>query len=512
MHGAAEFRIADLVAANAVLGKERLALLEGELAVRHGELPGRTARLANHLLERGVLPGDRVALLLYDGIAFIELLLASARIGATAVLLNWRLAAPEIAALIERTEPRVLFHSRSLAALVPAQVSGTIVEMDDTASRGDWHDRLATTGRSDLTSPGTLDAPFFLMFTSGTTGKPKGCMHSQDGAIRGATAYAMHRRLTPQDRLLSTNPLFHVAGLQLALASLVSGGSIRFVPRGTDAGALLALAREGTTHGMLNPNVAEALRLARADGGGVTLRTMATGAGSGTHLQLQRMKQDFGFEVIGGYGQTEVGGWAMGIDSEGMAERPTTLGWPLPLVRTAVLDEHGHPLEDPEAEGEMGLRAPSVMAGYWQDPASTQAAIGTGWLRTGDLVRRDSDGLLHLLGRSKELIKTGGENVYPAEVEAVFRNHPAIADLAVAGVSDRVWGEAVKLFVVLKPGTSFDPLEAVNLCRGRIAGYKRPRYFEIVDEIPRDPLGKILRRVLSARPVSAGQSLDQLTP
>jgi Acyl-CoA synthetases (AMP-forming)/AMP-acid ligases II len=170
-----------------------------------------------------------------------------------------------------------------------------------------------------------------------------------------------------------------------------------------------------------------------------------------------------------------------------------------------VLDPDGNQLP-PGEEGELCLRGPSVMLGYWRNPEASQAALGHGWLRTGDLGTMDERGLGYLLGRAKELIKTGGENVYPAEVDAVFAAMPEVADAGCCGVPDRQWGEAEKAFVVLKPGTSLSREEITARFKGQIAGYKRPRYIEFVDSLPRDPIGKLLRRELSARPVTPDQA------
>ena len=196
------------------------------------------------------------------------------------------------------------------------------------------------------------------------------------------------------------------------------------------------------------------------------------------------------------------------FDYPDMCEHPQSIGWPIPPIEVAVLDANGMPLDDPEAHGELGIRGANVMLSYWNSAEATAAALGTGWLRTGDIVTRDRLGLLTLRGRLKELIKSGGENVYPAEVETVLRDLPGVADCAVAGVSDARWGEAVKAFVVLAPGATIDPAVITSACRQHIAGYKRPRYLEIVAEIPRDPAGKIRRYQLSDRLVTPDQAID----
>jgi acyl-CoA synthetase (AMP-forming)/AMP-acid ligase II len=211
--------------------------------------------------------------------------------------------------------------------------------------------------------------------------------------------------------------------------------------------------------------------------------------------------------ITGGYGQTEIGGWSTFIDYPDMLAHPRSLGWPLPHLDMAILDDDGNILPDGK-EGEIGLRGPSVMLGYWNNPEASDAALGHGWLRTGDIGRRDDKGLFYLLGRSKELIKTGGENVYPAEVDEVLLRLPAIADVGIAGVKDKKWGEAVKAFIVLKPGMALTRAEVSDWCKQHIAGYKRPRYIEFVERLPRDHYGKLRRRELSQMPVTPDQAAE----
>ncbi|MGB3471939.1 MAG: AMP-binding protein, partial [Erythrobacter sp.] len=239
--------------------------------------------------------------------------------------------------------------------------------------------------------------------------------------------------------------------------------------------------------------------------GVMPLTNYTGGAGMGKPQIYEGFETAWDCRVVGGYGQTEVCGFATFMDYPDMLEAPRSIGWPMPHVSMAVLDPAGNTLPGGE-EGEIALRGPSVMLGYWRNDEATEAALGHGWLRTGDLGTMDDRGRGYLLGRAKELIKTGGENVYPAEVDAVFAEMPEVADAGCAGVPDKQWGEAVKAFVVLKPGAQLSREEITARFKAQIAGYKRPRYIEFVDHIPRDPLGKMLRRELSARPVSEDQA------
>jgi fatty-acyl-CoA synthase/long-chain acyl-CoA synthetase len=239
--------------------------------------------------------------------------------------------------------------------------------------------------------------------------------------------------------------------------------------------------------------------------GVMPLTNYTGGAGMGRPQMYEFIEKDWDARVVGGYGQTEICGFATFMDYADMLQHPRSIGWTLPHLEMAILDPEGRVLP-PGEEGEICLRGASVMLGYWRNPEATEAALGHGWLRTGDLGTMDERGLGYLLGRAKELIKTGGENVYPAEVDAVFAAMPEVADAGCCGVPDKQWGEAVKAFVVLRPGMELTREEITARFKGQIAGYKRPRYIEFVDKLPRDPIGKLLRRELSARPVTPDQA------
>ena len=505
------FGLEGLIRSNGRLHAARPALIENGITITHAELDRRTARLARALLAQGVNRGDRVALLLGDGAQFMELVLAAARIGAIAVLLNWRLAPGEIAWAIAHAAPRLVLRAERFAGLLAGADGFADMVVADDPIAVNRYERWASEG-SDMPIPAVVggDDPLFMMFTSGTTGKPKGCVHTHGSTLAHAMSFALRRGFTHADCNLSINPLFHVAGLGHALATLAVGGANVFVPRGSAPGAPVDLAvRHGCTTTTLGKPLLEAWALADADTRSrLHFRTVTTGAGISDPATFAFVRDLWGATLSGGWGQTESWSFCTMIDYPDMCEHPKSMGWPIPPIEVTVLDSDGHPIDEPEAQGELGIRGANVMLGYWNSPEATEAALGTGWLRTGDMVSVDRLGLLTLRGRLKELIKSGGENVYPAEVEAVLRDLPGVADCAVAGVSDSKWGEAVKAFIVLEPGAKLDPAAMTNACRQHIAGYKRPRYLEIVAAIPRDPAGKIRRYQLSDRPVTPDQIVD----
>jgi fatty-acyl-CoA synthase len=231
--------------------------------------------------------------------------------------------------------------------------------------------------------------------------------------------------------------------------------------------------------------------------------------GGGMHEAslVKEVRDGLGTEILAGYGQTEAGNFVCYLNAAEQLSHPTACGRPMSHIEASIQNADGALLPAGEV-GELCLRGPSVMAGYWRNQAATAAAIRDGWLRTGDMMRLDGDSFLHFVSRSKDLIKSGGENVYPREVELVLLAHPAVADACVFGVPDETWGEAVKAVIVPSAGAAPDPAALVAWCRQHIAGYKRPRYIEFMEVLPRSPLGKLAVQDLRARLVTPSQRTD----
>jgi acyl-CoA synthetase (AMP-forming)/AMP-acid ligase II len=503
-----DFSLDTLLANCAARHAHRLATVDGTQRLTWAELDRRVETLARWLLARGIAPGDRAALLLTDGAPFLTTLLACGRIGAIAVLLNWRLAPAEIAWIIGNADVSMTFVNPRFAHLLAEAEAGEVVEVDERHDPQGAFETLASAPQSAATFPDLApDRPLYMMYTSGTTGRPKGCLQAGSAVASSALGFAQHRGFRQDEVLLSVNPLFHVVGMQQVAAMLACGGTSVFAGRDDDNAAILDLLhREGCTTTSAFPTICFPWQGMKPVRNGVMPLTNYTGgAGMGRPQMYEFIEKEWDARVVGGYGQTEICGFATFIDYADMLEHPRSIGWTLPHVQMTVLDPDGNPLP-PGEEGELALRGPSVMLGYWRNEDASRAALGHGWLRTGDLGTMDERGLGYLLGRAKELIKTGGENVYPAEVDAVFAAMPEVADAGCCGVPDKQWGEAVKAFVVLKPGMSLTRAEITQRFKGQIAGYKRPRYIEFVDSLPRDPIGKLLRRELSARPVTPDQT------
>jgi acyl-CoA synthetase (AMP-forming)/AMP-acid ligase II len=505
-----DFSLDTLLANCSARHAHRLATVDGAERLTWAELDARVTNLAHWMLTRGIAPGDRIALLLTDGTPFLITLLACGRIGAIAVLLNWRLAPAELAWICGNAEPAMTFVNPRFAALLDHAAAGEVLHLQELRPCDDWFEGVVASPSHKIQQhwPDLApDRPLYMMYTSGTTGRPKGCLQAGSAVAASALGFAQHRAFTPNEVLLSVNPLFHVVGMQQVAAMLACGGTSVFAGRDDDSAAILDLLhREGCTTTSAFPTISfpwQAMQPVR--NGVMPLTNYTGGAGMGRPQMYEFIETGWDARVVGGYGQTEICGFATFIDYPDMLDHPRSIGWTLPHVTMTVLDPEGNQLP-PGEEGELCLRGPSVMLGYWRNPEASEAALGHGWLRTGDLGTMDERGLGYLLGRAKELIKTGGENVYPAEVDAVFAAMPEVADAGCCGVPDRQWGEAVKAFVVLKPGHTLTRADISARFKDQIAGYKRPRYIEFVDQLPRDPIGKLLRRELSARPVSPDQA------
>ncbi len=503
-----DFSLDTLLKACATQHATREAAVDGAQRLTYAQLDARVDALAHWLMERRIKPGDRVAILLTDGAPYLTVLLACGRIGAIAVLLNWRLAPAEIAWIANNAELSMTFANPRFANLLSEAEAGEVIEVDEHhGASGAFETIVTATHAAPLAPDLTPDRPLYMMYTSGTTGRPKGCLQSGAAVASSAMGFAVRRGFTKDERLLSINPLFHVVGMQQIAAMLACGGCSVFAGRDDDNAAVLDLLhREGCTTTSAFPTICFPwLGMEPVREGIMPLTNYTGGAGMGKPQMYDFIEKDWDARVVGGYGQTEVCGFATFIDYGDMLDHPNSIGWTMPHLEMTILDREGNELP-PGEEGEICLRGPSVMLGYWRNPEATEAALGHGWLRTGDLGKMDSQGLGYLLGREKELIKTGGENVYPAEVDAVFAEMPEVADAGCCGVPDKQWGEAVKAFVVLAPDAELSREEITARFKGKIAGYKRPRYIEFVDQLPRDPIGKLQRVELSARPVTSDQA------
>ncbi|MEO0056714.1 MAG: hypothetical protein RIT17_150, partial [Pseudomonadota bacterium] len=380
-----DFSLDTLLANSAARHAHRLATVDGTQRLSWADLDARVTNLARWMLARGIAPGDRIALLLTDGAPFLTVLLAAGRIGAIAVLLNWRLAPAEIAWICGNAGPAMTFVNPRFDALLDGAEAGEIHRVDEAHAHDGFFETVAGTAHAPVPHADDLglnpppERPLYMMYTSGTTGKPKGCLQAGSAVASAALGFAQHRGFGNDEVLLSVNPLFHVVGMQQVAAMLACGGTSVFAGRDDDNAAILDLLhREGCTTTSAFPTICfpwQAMEPVR--NGVMPLTNYTGGAGMGRPQMYEFIEQQWDARVVGGYGQTEICGFATFMDYADMLEAPRSIGWTLPHVTMTVLDPEGNHLA-PGEEGELCLRGPSVMLGYWQNPEASEAALGHG--------------------------------------------------------------------------------------------------------------------------------------
>lgn len=456
-----------------------------------------TAALARALARRGVQRGDRVLVSARTSAGLLLLYLATLRLGAVVVPANTAYREREIGHIVRDCEPSlaIVDDPERASWARRATPSGDGLPIIDPAETPSLHPGPDAPEPSlDEVGPDDLA---MICYTSGTTGTPKGAMLSHGNLLASAEAVTLAWRWTERDGLVLTLPLFHIHGLGVGVnGSLLAGGRILLLPRFDPAMVLAAAARPDATLFFGVPTMyvrlIDALEEAPAQAAALaSLRLLVSGSAPLLAPVWLRMRELAGQEILERYGMTET---VMNISNPYDGERrPGTVGLPLPGVEARIMAGEREASDD--EDGEIYLRGPNVFGGYWNRPEATREALGSdGWLRTGDLGRRSTDGYVTIAGRVRELIITGGFNVYPREVEEVLEEHPAVREAAVAGRPSREWGEEVAGFVVAAdPAAPPSELELIDWCREHLAPFKRPRRITMVASLPRNALGKIVR-------------------
>jgi fatty-acyl-CoA synthase len=450
----------------------------------YAELDARSERLAAGLLETGLVRGDRVATLTGTSPEHVVAFFACAKAGLTLLPLNWRLAPAELAYQLEDATPAVL-----LAAPEHAERARAL------------HDRVA--GLEDLAavSGGRAvevadDDGLLLVYTSGTTGRPKGALLTHANCFWTNLSFDLVAGVADDDVVLAVLPQFHCGGWNVQpLLAWWKGARVVLEPAFDAARALelIASRRVSTMMGVPANYLFMAAEPGFRDADLSSLRRAVVGGAPMPEALLETWHER-GVEIVQGYGLTEAAPNVLCLPPEDAARKRGFAGKPYPYVDVALRDPGTGAFVEGAGEGELVVRGPNVFAGYWNDPAATAAVFADGWLLTGDVAARDEEGHYRIAGRLKELVISGGENVYPAEIESVLHEHPAVAEAAVVGVPDERWGEACLAFVVLDGEAGADELLA--FCRERLAKFKVPREVRFVERLPRNTMDKVAKSEL----------------
>ena len=503
-----KMNIGQVLSRRAIVSPALEAIVEPSVAGRrrsYRDLNARCNRVAHALKASGVRHGDRVALLLMNGAEFIESFFAVAKVGAVNVPLNWRLVADELEFILKDSGATVLIYSENFAPVVAElQRRGTKTDLRTFVQVGgtppafaiDYQDWMGSHPTQEPELEGFDDDLLFIMYTSGTTGLPKGVMHSHRTVTWSAINVTSSADFHYKDRFLTALPLFHVGALMPSL-SCVYVGTTQVILKAFDPKlAWDLITQEKITTTLLVPAMLQFMQATfdKAAHDASLLRWVLTGAAP-VPVVLIEAYANMGVEVLQVYGLTESCGPGCLLMGEDGLTRAGSTGRGYFYTDVRVVGADGKDCAPDEA-GEILLRGPHNMVGYWNRPDATAQALRDGWLHTGDVGTMDAEGFVTIRDRMKDMLISGGENIYPAEVENMLLGHPALADAAVIGLPSPKWGEVPLAVVVPKKGASLTDAELLAWCKGRLAGFKLPKAAVIVAEIPRNPSGKILKRIL----------------
>jgi len=475
------------------------------------ELHERATRVAHLLASHGVGRGDRVAYLGANHPAFLEVLFGTGQLGAVFVPLNWRLAAPELAYILGDSGARVLVFAPAHAASVTRVRE--LVDLPVAVPVGEeYESALAAAGADPVDEPVDPDETCLLMYTSGTTGRPKGAMLTHANLTWNTVNLLIDVDLAGDEVTLVAAPMFHVAALnQTVLPTLLKGGRVILVPAFDPEQALDLIARHRVTFVFGVPTMF--LAMSRAPGWtGADLSSVRSAICGGAPVPeaVITAYQQRGVTFMQGYGLTEASPGVLFLRRDASVRKAGSAGTPV-FFADVRLERPDGDAAGPGEPGEILVRGPNVMAGYWQRPGDTAAVLPPGgWLRTGDIGMADGEGYVYVRDRTKDLIISGGENVYPAEVEDALYRHPAVADCAVIGVPDQRWGEVGRAVVVPRAGAEVSAADLLAFLAGRIARFKVPKSVVFTDALPRTASGKVLKSELRSRftQVEGGHDAD----
>jgi fatty-acyl-CoA synthase len=487
----------------AELTPNRVALRVEGRSITYAELDDRAARFAGALAASGMAAGDRVAALLTSGNEYVEALFACARLGAILVPLSQRLAPAELEFLVDDSGATALLYGEEWAELASTIRGRSSIKATFVAGSGEdpsYEEALAAAEPVVAPRDVGADDVLAIFYTSGTTGQPKGAMLTHGNFFWTNLNMVFSFGFFQDERTLVVLPMFHVGGWNAnMLATILNGGTV-VLERAFDPGRVLRTIAEERITSMLGVPTIYQMIADHPDFAGTDLssiRALLCG-GAPLPVALIHRYQERGIPFIQGYGLTEAAPNCLIVPPEDAVRKAGAAGRPYFYADVRVLDGDGNEVP-PGGSGEIVVGGPGVMKGYWNRPAETAEALRGGWLHTGDVGQIDDDGYITIVDRIKDMFISGGENVYPAEVEKALAGHPAIAEAAVIGVPDERWGEVGRAIVVLRPGASADPDEIKRFAASKVARFKVPGHVVFAESLPRNPTGKLLKQQLRER-------------
>jgi fatty-acyl-CoA synthase len=499
--------IGDWLGKRDLLTPNRLALVDDASGCRYTyhQLNERANRLASAMRSRcGIRKGDRIAVLARNRIEVLDLLFASGKLGAMLVPLNWRLVRRELSYLIHDCGARILIAGpeyRDVATGLCRECSiDSPLILSEPGQFGDFENLLAVGSPEPVTVDVDLDDPHLILYTSGTTGRPKGAVLPHRVMVWNSLNTNVGWDLHADDVSIIHTPLFHTGGINVLTLPIFHVGGAMVLMQDWDPQRCLELIQaEGVTVFFAVPVMFQTMLNAPnfADTDFSKVRFFISG-GAPCPVPIIRQYQQRGVPFRQGYGLTEVSVNCFTLNPEDAERKAGSVGRPNFHLDARLVGEDGRDVALGEV-GELWLRGPTVCAGYWNNPDATAAAITDGWFHTGDLARIDEDGYYYIVERKKDMFISGGENIYPAEVESVLYEHPAVAECAVIGVADTTWGEVGRALVQRHAGSSVDEEALLAHCRERLARYKVPRRVVFVDDLPHTSSGKIYKPELRER-------------
>jgi acyl-CoA synthetase (AMP-forming)/AMP-acid ligase II len=495
---------------------ERVAILFGNQRFTYGEFNDRVNRFAHFLLQKGLKKGDKVAALLFNSSPLVEVYFGTAKAGGVFTPINFRFAPEEVTYIVNHSDARFFVYGKEFSDLVE-MIRPRLKKVKIFISVGgqglkkafDYETVLKRSKKDEPAVPLSEKDECQLMYTSGTTGRPKGALLTHGNILWNLVNVIIGREDSEGEISLVVGPLYHTAALNNHFTVRVAMAGTSILVKNFEPGRVMEVIEKEKVNVISGAPAMYHLLLALPDLEKYDTRSVTkctAGSAILPHETKERLLKLFpnANGIYDVYGCTEASPNITILKAKDSLRKRECVGPPLPFLEVRIVDEKERDVSV-ETVGELICRGPNVMKGYYKDKEATRKALKGGWLHTGDLARRDEEGFIYIVDRKKDMIISGGENIYPREIEEVLYHHPKIQEAAVIGVPDPLWGESVKAIVVLKTGEAMKEEEVIEYCKRYVASYKKPKSVEFVEILPRNPSGKVLKKVLREKTLQKGE-------